>query len=326
MKDKWKILIASLILSVFCPIMLYHFFSRTQATQIQLPIAVVDTDQQEITQPMQNELTIDVLDQEGTVQTMAMEEYLTCVVLREMPADFELEALKAQAVVARTYALRLGTMGSKHTGAAVCMNSNCCQGYCTVEEYLSDGGTKSSVDKVRSAVIATKDIVLTYNEELIDATYFSCSGGTTEDAQAVWGADVPYLKATESPGEEKATHFMDTVTLTSKEFAQALGILPTGNPGTWIESVSYTNGGGVDVMKICGTAFKGTTMRKLLGLRSTVFVITAVGDNITITTKGFGHRVGMSQYGADAMAVDGSTYEEILAHYYQETKLSVYTG
>ena len=253
---------------------------------------------------------------------MELNEYLTGVVLGEMPSDFELEALKAQSVVARTYALRSFESGTKHPGGAVCTESSCCQGFCTKEDYLLGGGTEAGFDKIRSAVTATAGLVLTYGGELIEATYFSSSGGKTEDALAVWGTDVPYLRATESPEEDFADKTIASITFTSQQFADALGVSLTGSPATWLGDVTYTAGGGVNTMVIGGTTYQGTTLRQKLGLRSTAFVMTAVGDHITVTTRGYGHRVGMSQYGAEAMAVQGKSFEEILAHYYQGTALT----
>ena len=253
---------------------------------------------------------------------MPLNDYLVSVVLSEMPARFSEEALKAQAVVARTYALRRVEKGKKHKPAAVCINSGCCQGYITEEEYLAKGGTATNVEKIKQAVESTKDLVLIYDGKLIDATYFSCPGGQTEDAVAVWGADVPYLQSIESPGEEIATHYTDTVQLTTQEFQKKLGFTPTGNPAKWVESVTYTEGDGVEQITICGVSYKGTQIRKLLKLRSTAFSITVLGDTVTITTKGFGHRVGMSQYGAQAMALEGKSFREILTHYYQGVTLA----
>ena len=154
-----------------------------------------------------------------------------------------------------------------------------------------------------------------------NATYFSCSGGRTEDAAAVWGSDVPYLQATDSPESAYYDKTIATVTFTAAEFSTALGQDLSGSPATWFGSITYTKGGGVDTMVIGGTTYKGTTLRQKLGLRSTAFTMTAVGDHITVTTRGYGHRVGMSQYGAEAMAAQGSTYEQILRHYYKGTEL-----
>ena len=265
--------------------------------------------------------TISVIQVNNTVDEMPIEQYVLSVVLAEMPADFEIEALKAQAIVARTYALHRTERGGKHAEAAVCTLSSCCQGLCTPEDYLNNKGNTDDVDKVRNAVEATSGIVLVYDGSLIDATYFSCSGGFTEDAQAVWGTAVPYLQAVESPGEEGATHYVDTIKFSSAEFASILGLPDSKANPIKIGKITFTDGGGVDTIEISGKVFTGTQLRKLLNLRSTSFYISPVSETVTITTKGFGHRVGMSQYGADAMALKGATYIEILTHYYQGVDL-----
>ncbi len=258
---------------------------------------------------------------EGRVEEMDLDAYLVGVVLAEMPASFEEEALKAQAVVARTYTRKAGVTGGKHGNGSVCGNSACCQAYLTEETYLSSGGTREDLDKIRRAVAATSGQVLTYEGELIEATYFSCSGGSTEDAAAVWGADFPYLQAVPSPGEENAAHYTDVVVFTPEQFQKAIGVELAGSVGSWFGTVTYTEGGGVASMTIGGQAYQGTELRSLLGLRSTAFTVSAGENAITITTLGYGHRVGMSQYGADAMAVAGNGYESILSHYYPGTKL-----
>lgn len=261
---------------------------------------------------------------DNNIIQMPVESYVLSVVLSEMPVDFEIEALKAQAVVARTYALRRSEGNSKHPGAAVCNKSSCCQGFCSIDDYLQNGGEQSSIAKASEAVEETKGEVLTYNGKLIDATYFSCSGGLTEDAQAVWGTEVPYLQSVESPGEEQAKHYVDTVKYDIREFTALLD-LPYKSPGdVKIDKTVYTKGGGIKEMEIGGKSFSGPQLRKALKLRSTSFYISIVGETVIITTKGFGHRVGMSQYGADAMAVNGATYAQILLHYYQGVELIHY--
>ena len=247
-----------------------------------------------------------------------LEEYLVGVVLAEMPASFEEEALKAQAVVARTYGVRALEGISKHMEGDICSDAACCQGYLNPNDY---GGTREELQKVRKAVSDTAGEVLIYQGELIEATYFSCSGGVTEDALAVWGTDVPYLQSVTSPGEENAAYYLDGVEFTLEEFLSKLDLELSGDPATWIGDVRYTAGGGVDFMTIGGKTFKGTEIRKLLGLRSTAFDLDATEETIAVTTRGYGHRVGMSQYGADAMAMSGSTYREILAYYYQVVEL-----
>lgn len=319
MMGKWKEIMIVMVMGVLCPALIFTAMSRE---------APKKTDQQNETNPQATQepecdrnMTIRVLMQDGTIAVQELEEYITSVVLREMPTEFEPEALQAQAVVARTYTLRRCDAADKHPGADICTDSSCCQGYWEISDYLDDGGSRESVEKVTNAVQATEGKVLTYQGNLIEATYFSCSGGMTEDAQAVWGSDLPYLQAVESPGEEKAGHYTDTVSFTAEEFQNRLQVKLSGKPETWIAKVSYTDGGGVKTIEIGDREYTGVALRQKLDLRSTAFVITALGNTITVTTKGFGHRVGMSQYGADAMAVKGSNYEEILAHYYQGTRL-----
>ncbi len=268
--------------------------------------------------------TIPVLQSDGSVTEMKLEEYLVGVILGEMPLSFDTEAIKAQAVVARTYALRRFTISPKHDGGAVCVNSSCCQSFCSPEQYIAKGGNAASLNKAISAVSATRGQVVTYQGALIEATYFSCSGGRTEDALAVWGSDIPYLQAVDSPGEENASHYSDSVSITGKEFARLLDLPLSGDPANWLGAVTYTDGGGVDTMIIGGIPFKGTELRQKLDIYSTAFTITPRGDSVYIVTKGFGHRVGMSQYGAEAMAAAGSDYRAILSHYYPDTILTNY--
>ena len=237
-----------------------------------------------------------------------------------MPASFPDEALKAQAVVARTYTSRR-MRTNRHDGAAVCMDPGCCQGYTAEADYLASGGSAENVDRLRAAVAETAGQVLTYEGALIDATYFSCSGGQTEDAVAVWGQDVPYLQSVESPGEEDAPRYSETVTFTPAQFRALTGCGGGDDPNAWFGPVTHTDGGGVDTMEICDAEYSGTELRGLLGLRSTAFTLEVVDGNIVITTLGFGHRVGMSQYGARAMALNGADYTEILSHYYTGTEL-----
>ena len=168
--------------------------------------------------------------------------------------------------------------------------------------------------------------MLTYQGQLIEATYFSCSGGSTEDAIAVWGTDYPYLRATDSPGEENAAHYTDTVEFSEEEFEALLDRDLRGEPESWFGLTTYTAGGGIASMDIGGSTYTGTQLRQLLGLRSTAFTVTTDNDCVIITTRGFGHRVGMSQYGADVMAASGSSCEEILGHYYQGTTLTRWKG
>ena len=319
MKQFWKEAGLAVILGMIMPAVILHIVAISSHNYAAKPNETPISSEYPLTA-----ITVPVLTADETVENLDLDTYLTGVILAEMPASFQVDALMAQAVVARTYTLRCQDGKSKHESAAVCTDSACCQGYCPQEEYLLQGGRSADVKKVRSAVRMTRNLVLTYKGELIDATYFSCSGGSTEDAVAVWGTDIPYLRATDSPGEEGASHYTDTVTFTAQELTDQLGLDPVGEASSWFGEAVYTAGGGVDEIGICGITFRGTQLRKLLNLRSTAFTVSVDGDSITFHTRGFGHRVGMSQYGADAMAASGSNFEDILYHYYQDTQLEQY--
>ncbi len=316
---KWKYMLMAVFLGWVMPwLMFTPEEKQSQSSQETTPQTTAP--QTTVAQTSTAQIPVSLSD--GSVVSMELEDYVAGVVLGEMPADFPLEALKTQAVVARTFTSKMDLSGKKHTGYTVCTDPACCQAYCSVPEYLNKGGTQEAVDKVLLAVQQTSGQILLYGGELIEATYFSCSGGRTEDAQAVWGTEVSYLQAVDSPGEEDAKYYTDTVTFTCAQFEQLLGTDLTGQPENWIGEITYTDGGGVATILLDGQSFTGTQLRQKLGLRSTAFVITVLGDTITLTTKGFGHRVGMSQYGARAMATSGSEYTQILSHYYPGTTLS----
>lgn len=254
---------------------------------------------------------------ETRVKEMDLEEYLVGAVLGEMPEWFEKEALKAQAVAARTFALKAYETGGKHGDGSVCIDPGCCQAY---REPSGD------VDLIRKAVYETAGQVLTYEGELIDAVYFSCSGGSTEDAAAVWGQEVPYLQSVDSPGEEDAAAYFRERRFSRQELEKNLEVELSGKPGTWFQQIVYTAGGGVENVQIGGKSWTGVELRRVLGLSSTRFKVEPEADSVLLYIYGYGHRVGMSQYGADAMAAAGADYREILSHYYSDTKLTVYSG
>ena len=253
---------------------------------------------------------------------VSLGEYLTGVVLSEMPASFEPEALKAQAVAARTFALRQ-MEGGKHTDCDLCADGSCCQAWSSreaMEQKLGDGWLRYW-RKAEEAVTQTAGEVLTYEGELIDAVYFSCSGGATEDAVAVWGSEVPYLQSVPSRGEEDAPPFESEAVIPLAKFRSViLEENPqadlSGPASGWFGALTQTEGGGVDTLEIGGQPFSGTRLRAMFGLRSAKFSAAAAGEEIVFQVSGYGHRVGMSQYGANAMAKSGSSYREILQHYY----------
>ncbi len=261
---------------------------------------------------------------DGEVEQMELESYVCRVVLGEIGTGFEPEAIKAQAVATRTYTLRCVEKGNKHPQGAVCTDHRCCQAYREPEDYLQSGGTETGLDKLYDAVEQTRGQVLYYEDALINATYFASSGGMTEDAAAVWGAAYPYLQSVESPGEEDCGYYGNSVRFTPKELQDKLGVTLNGDPTAWFGMATYTDSGGVALIRIGGKLYTGVEVRSLLGLRSTMFSVETTADTIVFTTNGYGHRVGMSQHGADAMAVSGSGYAEILAHYYRGTELKAY--
>lgn len=312
MRPLWKDMLVAVWIGILVPGIALNGFvlkerhrERAQAQALQV-------------QPVpQTEHRIPVKDQDGTTVTMELETYLTGVLLAEMPASFQEEALKAQSVAARTYTWKAYVTGGKHGDGSVCRDSACCQAYISEEDYLSRGGTPENLEKVRRAVQATAPMVLGYEGELIEATYFSSSGGSTESALAVWGADFPYLQPVFSPEEIS----VDTVTYSTEEFQHLLGKSFSGQSTEWFGPVTYTDGEGVDTMEICGEEYTGIQLRSLLNLRSTAFHIQTDKDTITVVTRGYGHRVGMSQHGANTMAETGSTWQQILQHYYPGTTI-----
>ena len=252
----------------------------------------------------------------GAPTEMTLGEYLVGVLMGEMPASFELEALKAQTVAARTYTLR-----RMEQGGVLSDDPAVCQAYTSPDTAQEKWGDEweSYLSKLTRAVEETDGQVLTYNGALIAATYFSCSGGKTESAQTVWGSEVPYLISVESPGEEGASAYESVVTVDLNEFLAALEI---ESPS--VSAVTYTQGGGVDTITIGGKTVSGTEMRGLFGLKSTLFTMEITADSVLFEVQGFGHRVGLSQYGAQAMAEAGSGYEEILKWYYTGVEIETY--
>ena len=280
-----------------------------------LPMLLLRTIRSDIKQT--EVIYVKVLTEDG-VHEMDVEEYLVGVLLREMPGCFEFEALRAQAVAARTFTLFNKEKGAKHEEADVCVISNCCQGYMSPKGFIDNGGAAAVLVKMYGAVKSTSSEVLYYENSLIEATYFSSSGGRTEDAKAVWGADIPYLQSVASEESNSSSKSVFTIT----EFCVALG-LPVSDVS--IGEPVYTNGFGIAEIDINGTVFTGIQLRRYLNLRSTVIAFDVDEEKVGVITCGYGHRVGMSQYGADAMAKRGRDYKQILKHYYSGVEIGIYT-
>jgi stage II sporulation protein D len=249
-----------------------------------------------------------------------LEEYIVGVLAGEMPINFELEALKAQAVASRSYALKRIEYNKDKEYDVVDSIMN--QVYLD-NEYLKEAWEHNyvkNINKLRTAVNETLDEYLEYNNSVVDALFFSTSNGYTEDSQNVFNFESDYLKSVESPWDESVSSaFITKKTINLREFYKKLNIPYNKNLNIEIIKRSTTNR--VLLLKINNVEFKGTDVYNKLSLRSTDFEIQLLGDSVKITTKGYGHGVGMSQYGALGMAKNGYTYQEILSHYYKDTKI-----
>lgn len=252
----------------------------------------------------------------GNVVSMDLEEYLIGVVGAEMPASFQMEALKAQTVVARTYALKLLASGKKLTDTVST------QVYKDNNELKKLWGNSYSTyyQKIKEAVTSTKGVSVYYQGNYINALYHSTSNGKTEDASMVWGNSVPYLKSVDSKWDIQASSYLRKI---KEDFMNVLNLLGVSNDtNIQFEIISRDESGRVEKIKVGDKIFDGVTFRNLLKLRSTDFSIMVINNQVSITTKGYGHGVGLSQYGANGMAQEGYTYKEILKHYY--TGVEVY--
>ena len=270
---------------------------------------------------------------EGEVLTMPLNEYLIGVVGGEMPASFPIEALKAQAVAARTYTVRrmacYGGEGCGRGGADICTDSSCCQAYTSPAELRENFGENARryMDKLTEAVYSTADEVILYNGSPIEALYHSSAGGRTEDSQNVFSSALPYLVGVESPGEE-GSKYRGEKEYSPKEFANTINKkwpkakLDRKKLTSQVEILSRYDSGQVKNLKLNKITVSGKDMRKLLDLNSANFTID-ISDTVLIRTTGYGHGVGMSQYGARAMALDGANYKEILTHYYTGVEIDV---
>lgn len=251
------------------------------------------------------------------------------VVSAEMPASYEIEALKAQAVVARTYTAYKIEHAGKHPEADICDDSACCQAWISKENRFSkwnEEEREGNWNKIVEAVDSTKGKIITYNGEPINAFFHSNSGGTTETVSNVWGGtDYPYLQSVETSGEEGYSQYESNVTLTREELIEKLKekhpeVQINYEQEEAIKITEYTESGRVKNIQFGNIDISGVEARTLLGLRSAKFSI-EIGDNIVFNVTGYGHGVGLSQTGADSMAKQGSNFEQIINHYYTGIKI-----
>ena len=261
---------------------------------------------------------------ENKLILMDFEQYIIGVVGAEMPTNYEPEALKAQAVAARTYALRKILRGhcATHPEAAICTDSKCCQAYISdarmAERWGDSAGMRYNI--LAEAVMSTAGEVLCYNGEVIDAMFHACSGGMTENSENVYANALPYLRGVESPYEEPMrtqtvkVSFADAVEKINAAYPEANVTLE--NVRNAIELVEMFPSGRVKTVRLGSIEIVGKKLRMVFDLESAMYTVEVTDDGFVFSVKGYGHGVGMSQNGANGMAKQGATYDEILKHYY----------
>ena len=302
--------IAVIIISViFIPFIITSFFYEYKLQHIQSGF-----------NSNKDETVVRVLTKNNTVEKINLEDYLVGVVSGEVPVSFEKEAIKAQAVAARTYALK--QIENHKNYEYDVKDDTSSQVYQTDEELRNKWGNNYDeyVKKIKKLVNETERKQISYNNEVIYAFFFSTSNGKTEDNKNVFGKDLPYLKVVDSSFDESETKNFTTVKIVSlDDFYKQLNLEKSDELN--ITDIVRTESGRISSIMVNGKAFTGRDFQKRLSLRSNDFTIQKNNENITITTKGFGHGVGMSQYGANALAKRHKTYDEILKYYYQGTNL-----
>ena len=259
---------------------------------------------------------ITVYRSNGSVINLNMTDYLIGVVSSEMPASFNLEALKAQSVLARTYALKAKQTGKKLTDTVSTQN------YIDIDQMKNKWGNSFNTyyNKIKNAVENTNGEYLSYNGNYIEALYHSTNNGKTESSLDVFGNYYPYLISVSSEYDKNASSYLRTISIPLDTISNKLGLSLSND--SVISILSYTDGGNIKEININGNNFSGKKVRELLSLRSADFDISISDNNANITTRGYGHGVGMSQYGANGMANAGYSYKDILSHYYPGTTLT----
>lgn len=271
-----------------------------------------------------NENTISVFMTESSeTLKMDMRDYIIGVVAAEVPASYETEAIKAQAIVAMTYAKYRKEHPDKSISADISDDSSKHQGYMTEEDMKEKWGDayESYRTKIEDAVDSVAETVILYDGEPIMAAYHAISGGNTESAESIWGEDIPYLQSVDSEWDIYSSRYTSEVRLTSEELRKIMKTFEKADFDSpeeeWIEIKKRTDNGTVLETIICGIDLTGIETRELFALRSPVFDVTYEDGEFIFTVSGYGHGVGMSQNGANCMAKEGKTAEEIIKHYYK---------
>lgn len=321
-----KIIFYIISFVLFCfliPIIFTRKF-ETKETKLEIPVNEEENYNKEYNYGKYNIVKL-LHTNTGEIEELNLDQYLYGVVSSEMPANFEEEALKAQAVVARTYTIYKITNGNKHENADICDDSKCCQAWISKEarfEKWNETERENNWSKIVSAVDSTKGKIIMYEGKPINAFFHSNSGGKTEIASSVWGGkDEPYLQAVETSGESNYTQYSSELTISKEEFIEKIKQYHNDfeidfSSDNQIEVLEYTEGQRIKKIKIGNLELAGTEIRNIFGLKSAKFEILVEGENVKFNVLGYGHGVGMSQTGADSMAKEGKNYEEIIKHYY----------
>ena len=266
--------------------------------------------------------TIDVLITEtGSTQNMSICDYVIGAVCAEISPSFETEAIKAQAVACHTYALYMIEYGD-FDGADISDDWTKHQGYLSKEKLKEKWGDKFDVyyAKVEKAVLSVQNKIMTYDSKTIQPAFFALCTGKTENSSDVWGGDLPYLRSVASVGDSLSPDLHSVQNFSEDEFKKCVGNLDgcsiSGKAENWVSDIEKTAAGAVRKIKICNKEFSGAEVQKAFSLKSNNFTVTYSDGKFTFNVSGNGHGVGMSQYGADYMARQGSSYDEILKHYY----------
>ncbi|MBO8129422.1 MAG: stage II sporulation protein D [Peptococcaceae bacterium] len=287
----------------------------------------------ELAEPVRKEIRL-YRHATGEIIELSLNEYVTGVVAAEMPARFHKEALKAQAVCARTYILKRimagGVANNPHPGADTCDDPRHGQAWLSREELKKRWGTWDYYRyyyKIKNAVDDTADEVIVYNGKLIDPVYHSSCGGHTESAGDIWQCDLPYLAGVPCP-YDRDPYPGDKKVFTLEEVDECLDaglaavMVSTGDAGSLVEITARTASGRPKRVRLGNSEIDATILREALGLRSTNFTCQYADGKLTFVTKGYGHGVGLCQYGADGLAKHGYDYREILKHYYTGVKIT----
>lgn len=267
--------------------------------------------------------------QDGSVEEMDLDKYLYGVVASEMPVSFEIEALKAQAVVARTYTIYQMMNNSKHENASICDSSLCCQAWISKENRFArweDENENKYWNKILEAVNETKGKIIFYDNKPINAFFHSNSGGITELAQNVWGGEYPYLQIVKIEGENNYSSYASNLNIMKDKLVEIMlknypDFTINFEESDFIKINSYTESGRVKEIKIGNKLLSGVDVRKIFSLKSTNFNINVNNDEIIFSVLGHGHGVGLSQCGSDVLAKNGKNYKEIINYYYKDIEI-----